>query len=388
MPSELPLAYCANVHPGDTWDEAVECLKRFAPAVRRRRGRMLGVGLWMSARGLNQGMVDRQRREHLADWLTSEQISVYTMNAFPFGNFHADRVKQDVYRPDWTHSERANYTLQAAELLAQLLPPQADGSISTLPLAYGGDHPPDKDLSIYHPLLISVARGLATLRDQTGRNIRLAIEPEPACVLETTEQVIAFFQSLWQSTDGTKDAAAVREHLGICFDVCHQAVEFESIGSSLFLLEKNEVPIVKVHLSSAIELTDPHDDEARAELASFAEPRYLHQTYALTPGGRILKRTDLSAEEALHPGPEWLDARAWRIHFHVPIHRAMMGRLATTRASLDEALLALPRLSRMPHVEIETYTWGVLPGQSADLVDGLVRELESVDPTSSIEEKN
>jgi sugar phosphate isomerase/epimerase len=339
----------------------------------------------MSARGLKEGAEDPARREALADWLAREEIVVYTMNAFPFGNFHAERVKQEVYRPDWTSAERLDYTLQAAELLAELLPAGHAGSISTLPLAYGGDHPGEKDLSIYRHRLIDAAAGLAAIEERTGKTIRLAIEPEPACVLETTEQVIAFFGSLWQRTDGTPAEKAVRKHLGVCFDVCHQAVEFESIGASLLLLEKNEVPIVKVHLSSAIELSDPQDDLAREELARFAEPRYLHQTYALTPGGRVLKRTDLTAEEAMNPGQEWLDARSWRIHFHVPIHQRMMGRLATTRPALDEAMSTLSLLRSRPHLEIETYTWGVLPGESIDLVDGLVRELASVDPIEGCE---
>lgn len=234
-------------------------------------------------------------------------------------------------------------------------------------------------MSIYFPMLIRVARGLAEIEERTGKSIRLAIEPEPACAIETTEQLISFFQSLWRMTDGSPESRVVRKHLGVCFDVCHQAVEYESISQSLLAIERAEIPIVKIHLSSAIELTDPQDEEARRELARYAEPRYLHQTYAITPGGRLLKRTDLDQNEVLDPSPEWLDAKSWRIHFHVPIHRTMMGRLGTTRSSLDEAIATLPRLASDPHLEIETYTWGVLPGESHDLVDGLVRELDSVD---------
>jgi hypothetical protein len=381
--SRLPLAYCANVHPGDSWDEAIACLAKYAPAVRRRRPQGLGVGLWMSARALADGASDPERVDELSAWLRSEEIIVYTMNAFPFGNFHADRVKQEVYRPNWQSDERADYTLRVAELLARLLPDGVEGSISTVPCAYGGDHPAERDMSIYFPMLIRVAKGLAEIEQRTGKSIRLAIEPEPACAIETTDQLISFFQSLWRTTDSSPDAHGVRKHLGVCFDVCHQAVEYESISHSLMAIERAEIPIAKIHFSSAIELTDPHDEEARRELARYAEPRYLHQTYAMSPGGRLLKRTDLDREEVLHPSPEWLDAKSWRIHFHVPIHQRMMGRLGTTRSSLDEAIATLPRLSSRPHLEIETYTWGVLPGESHDLVDGLTRELESVDPSES-----
>ena len=296
----------------------------------RKAGECLAVGLWLSGRAIQDLTQSPESLGELTDWLQSNDIMTYTMNAFPYGNFHHHRVKEEVYRPDWTTQTRAGYTQQVATLLASLLPVGVEGSISTLPLAFTRHHPTDKDTSIYRPHLVSTARFLERIHQTTGRLIRLAIEPEPGCVLETTEQAVAFFKNLWLASDGTPDEQAVRNHLGLCYDVCHQAVEYESIESSLRLLEENEVRIVKLHLSCALELLDPTDEEARSELSRFAEERYLHQTFARHPSGRILKRLDLSAEHASNPSAEWLDCHSWRIHFHVPVNKTSIGRLATT----------------------------------------------------------
>lgn len=383
-PRGLPVSYCANVHPGKTFDEAFANLKRYAAPLREKRGQSLAVGLWLGAYAIGETKSREELKDELKDWLQSNDIVTYTMNAFPFGNFHAESVKEEVYKPDWTDSLRVGYTQLVARVLADLLPDGVEGSISTVPLAFATHHPLDKDTSIYRPNLVSIARFLEHIHQTTGKMIRLAIEPEPGCVLETTEQAIGFFKSLWKATDGTKDEKAVREHLGLCYDVCHQAVEYESIADSMQLLDENEIRIVKLHLSCAIELSDPSDDEARNELSRFAEPRYLHQTFAEHPSGRLLKLLDLSRDHALSPSAEWRDSKSWRIHFHVPVHKHSIGRLKTTRPQLEEAIAFLSKLSHQPHLEVETYTWNVLPTDDAhpvafDLVEGLAAELASID---------
>jgi sugar phosphate isomerase/epimerase len=382
----LPIAYCANVHPGETFDQAQANLAKIASAVRKRLGRPIGVGLWLPAQAVDQLKDDPARFDELKSLLHEEQIVVYTMNAFPFGNFHASRVKENVYLPDWTTLEREEYTVQVAILLAELLPAGVDGSISTMPCAFVRHHPMDKDTSIYRPRLASTARRLARLREETGKTIRLAIEPEPACVLETTDQAIRFFQCLWRSAETSQDETDLREHLGLCYDVCHQAVEYESIGDSLARINQAGVRVVKMQLSSALELDEPTDDLAREELARFAEPRYLHQTFGKHPGGRLLTLLDLTADHARDPNADWLDCRSWRIHFHVPIHRQRVGRLKTTQPELVESLLSLPLLDHSPHLEVETYTWNVRPPEgeeplAVDLVEGLSAELEWVQAT-------
>jgi sugar phosphate isomerase/epimerase len=378
--STLPLAYCANVHPAETWDQACSNIRTFAASVRARMGRPVGLGVWLPARLCAEATDERVER--LRETIAEADVAVYTMNAFPFGDFHAERVKEEAYRPDWTSLERLNYTAAAAELLARLAPEGCEASLSTLPLAFAPHHPIEKDTSIYRPLLVEIARRLQRLRDATGRLVRLAVEPEPGCVLETTQQAVDFFQSLWRATDGGPDELAVREHVGLCYDVCHQAVEYEQVGESIAQLHSAGVRIHKIQLSCALELREPADDAARMELSTFAEKRYLHQTFAKHPGGRILKLLDLTADHARRPSADWLDCESWRVHFHVPVHREAMGRLATTRPSLAEALAAAARLDDAPHLEVETYTWGVLSSRDQadvefDLVEGLVNELSS-----------
>lgn len=381
--SNLPIAYCANVHPGATWDQANANIIRFAGGVARRLARPIGVGGWLPAAACRDLLTHPGQIDAFRAWLQGAKIVVYTMNAFPFGDFHAKRVKDDVYRPDWTTAERADYTCRVADLLSRLMPESAEASISTLPLAFAPHHPRDKDTSIYLPKLLDVARYLRRLADDSGKVIRLAIEPEPGCVLETTQQAIDFFQSLWNSADPTPDGRAVREHVGLCYDVCHQAVEYENIADSIDLLRREGVRINKVQLSCALELCDPRDDVARRELAAFAEERYLHQTFARHPSGRIRKRMDLASDHARNPPADWLDCESWRVHFHVPVHRTTMGRLATTRPQLEEAVRCVRNLDYQPHLEVETYTWGVLPTSGPgeydfDLADGIAKELASV----------
>lgn len=379
--SREPLAYCTNVHAGSTWDEARRHLEHFAADVRRQAGSRIGIGLWLSNSALNEALSQPAHLEHWQSWLAENDIVVATMNAFPFGDFHARRVKENVYRPDWTTIDRLEYTCRAADLLACLLPEGGEGSLSSLPLAFAPHHPVEYDTSIYVPRLIEAAAYLHTLADRTGRTIRLAIEPEPGCVLETTAQAIGFFESLWRRVSSASDGAYVREHLGLCYDVCHQAVEYEDVAASIAGLERAGVRIAKAQLSCALELTNPADEEARRELSMFAEERYLHQTYALHPSGRILKRLDLTTEHAMSPNAEWLDCRSWRIHFHVPVDRESMGRLATTRPQLEAALQALRALPYAPQLEVETYTWDVLPinsGPPPNLAEGIAAELSFV----------
>ncbi|MEI6506595.1 MAG: hypothetical protein WCO90_12065, partial [Planctomycetota bacterium] len=213
-------------------------------------------------------------------------------------------------------------------------------------------------------------------RADTGRIVRLAIEPEPLCVLETTPETLAFFTRLRAAGDAAGCGPAVREHLGLCYDVCHQAVEFEDAAEAITALTAAGIRIVKVHVSCAIELEDPGDAAARAALARYAEPRYLHQTFARTADGRILRDVDLSAALAVAPPTEWLRAAAWRTHFPVPVNLERLGPLRTTRGDVGRALAAVARLGLRPHIELETYTWPVLPGAApTDVIEGLAQEL-------------
>jgi hypothetical protein len=254
------------------------------------------------------------------------------------------------------------------------LPEGTDGIISTLPLGFKGfSQPADFEESCIRQLL-ECAVWLERIRHDTGRMIRLAIEPEPFCRLETTAEAIAFFESLWK-TAGSRERQ-VREFIGLCYDVCHQAVEFENIAESVQSIEQAGVRINKVQISCAIQLDQPYANRVGVEaLKRYAEPRYLHQTFARQRDGTLSRAVDLT--ESLPA--EFADAKCWRVHFHVPVDSEKLGPLGTTRLAVAEALAAISRLDYAPHLEVETYTWDVLPGEQPDLVAGLTRELQATE---------
>jgi sugar phosphate isomerase/epimerase len=353
------LTYSGNVHPGERLDDVLAALDA-AAAVRGELGLdRMAAGPWLSRAAVDQ-LAAAGGAERLADELGRRGLEVFTLNGFPYGNFHAPVVKRAVYHPDWTTEERRAYTLALAEILAHLLPRDvAEGTISTLPLAHRGEVDDAGEAGERaRAQLVRVAADLARLADRTGRRIRVACEPEPGCLLETTADAIAW----WQALPAAARRAGVgedlvRDHLGLCFDTCHQAVAFEDAAASLDALAAAGVPVGKVQLSSALVIRAPGSPEGRAALDRFAEPRFLHQVRAQVPGG-LAAADDLDqVDDAGLPRD-----RPWRVHFHVPIHRAAVGGVETTRGFLAEALAWLRAPGRaLPHLEVETYTWTVLP---------------------------
>lgn len=369
----LPLGYCTNVHAGLTVADVLAGLDRYTVPVMNRVGRPVAAGLWLARPVVDELLADPQGLARLAEALDSRKLVCYTLNAFPYGDFHAARVKENVYLPDWSQPDRLTYTEECATALAAILPEGVEGSISTLPLGFKGfDHPADFDEACIRNL-IACAEWFDRVKRESGRTVRLAIEPEPFCRLETTPEAIAFFEKLWKQS-GAKERL-VREHIGLCYDVCHQAVEFENIAESMAGLDAAGVRINKVQISCAVQLDDPARNAAgREALRHFVEPRYLHQTFARGRSG-VAKVKDLSESLLDSPPAGFADAECWRVHFHVPVDAERIGPLATTRPAVVEALAAMARLSYAPHLEVETYTWNVLPGAKVSLVDGLAREI-------------
>jgi sugar phosphate isomerase/epimerase len=376
--SSLPLSYCTNVHPGRSVAEVEKGLDAYTVPVRERFGSLLAAGLWLAKPVADELAASPEALMRFADGLRRRGLTCHTLNAFPYGDFHSERVKDNVYLPDWSQPQRRAYTERCATLLAGLLPEHADGgSISTVPLGFKGfEHPPEfVDRCVDE--LVDVAVFLDALRERTGKTIRIGIEPEPLCLLETTDETIAFFRRLFAAADRAARGDAVRTHVGVCYDVCHQAVEFEDAVGAIAAVDAAGIRINKVHISCALQLDRPAaNDEGRAALRRFVEPRYLHQTTARTPTGEVLRAIDLDETLIESPPPGFKEAGAWRVHFHVPVDAERIGPLATTRPALREALGAVARLDYAPHLEVETYTWDVMPGRrQVDLVDALAREM-------------
>lgn len=381
--NSLPLSYCTNVHPGLTVDQVLRGLSDFTVSAGQQFGSPLAAGLWLAQPVIRELRSNANATARFAASVADLGLCTYTLNAFPFGDFHSVRVKENVYLPDWTQPSRLEYSWECARVLCELmrttLPGGADGSLSTVPLGFKSLAGAADFEAHCIRQLVELATRLTQLEAETGTTIRLAIEPEPCCVLETTVETIDFFRRLRAEAANAGARDAVERHIGVCYDVCHQSVEFEDVAASIAALDREGIRINKVHITCALQLTNPMSNaEAREALAQFVEPRYLHQTFARLPSGDVRRVLDLTAELARTPPHEFAEADCWRVHFHVPVDAERIGPLETTRADLKRALAAIAHLSYAPHLEVETYTWNVLPGgDKPDLVTGLARELSA-----------
>lgn len=380
------LTYCTNIHKGETWPEVFAALRQNVPAIRAATvgEAPFGIGLRLSAAAAEDLKAPVALAE-LQDFLAAQNAYVFTINGFPFGEFHGVRVKEQVYSPDWADPARLAYSDALADILAALLPEGMDGSISTVPgtfAAWADGRVPEIVAN-----LVAHTAYLIALRQRTGRMIRLALEPEPRCFLETIEEAVDFFtnylygdsavQQLVMLTglDAAAAATALREHLGLCYDVCHAAIEYEDPRGSIALLRENNVPVYKLQLSSALRIASVGANTP-ALLSPFNEPTYLHQVVGRR-GDQLDKWDDL--------GPALADIEGaigseWRVHFHVPLFLAEMQNFGTTQAFLRE-ILALHRETPISdHLEVETYTWDVLPEQyrGVPVSTAIARELNWV----------
>ena len=341
------LTYCTNIHPGESWDEVFENVRTHVLAVKARVAprEAFGVGLRLSALAA-RSLREPGRLGAFKQFLAEHQLYVFTINGFPYGPFHGERVKAAVYRPDWSHDERVDYTLRLAEILSALLPDGVDGTISTSPLSYKAW---DADLETCTANVRRVDEGLR------GTRIALAIEPEADGSLATVDELIAWWP------DGL-------ENVTICFDACHSAVAYEEPEEALAALDEAGIRIGKAQLSAALRLPVI----ARAELERFADPIYLHQVTQRSADGSLQSWPDLPQALDGYGGGE-----EWRVHFHVPIFLERYGKLESTQDHLREVISRVR--DRTSHLEIETYTWDVLPAElKASSVESIAREYEWV----------
>lgn len=375
--SGMRLSYCTNVHPAEDLDGVLAQLDRYAGPVREAAGlTTLGVGLWLPAALAHRLAGSASDRARLRDALAARGLTVHTLNAFPFGGFHADVVKHAVYRPTWAEPERAAYTLACARVLADLLPEGVDGSISTLPLAWREPWGPEQDAAATRAL-VAVSDGLRDLAARTGRTVRLAVEPEPGCVLDTVDDVVDWLAARTPAPgEPVRPGRIDPEHVGVCLDTCHLAVSFADPVAAVRRIRQAGLRVVKVQASAALHVEDPADPASRAAVARFAEQRYLHQVREAGDG--VVHPAD-DLPDALRDLPS---AGPWRVHVHVPLHHRPAAPLSATTDVLRDAVTAVLRGPHgdAAHLDVETYTWAVLPDELAaraadDLVAGIAAEL-------------
>ena len=379
----LHLTYCLNVHPGESWAENFAAIRNHALRVRDSVAPdgPFGLGMRLGATATEE-LSDPAALAEFQRFLTDEDLYVFTVNGFPYGRFHDTAVKDSVYAPDWRTIERRDYTIVMADLLAALLPEGVSGSISTVPGSYKPWITCDDDVADMVAMLCDVAAHLAALMTDRGCEIVLALEPEPDCYVETTDEVIEFFNGplrevgiAYLAAEHGMDAAAAEQaisrHLGVCFDTSHLAVEFEDLPGSLAALTNAGVRIGKVHLSAALEVTVSR--KARAQLAGFCDPVYLHQVKARLPDGSTTSLPDLPA--ALAAGAMEDNAVA-RVHFHVPLFFEGLGELTSTARLLAGPFASALLAGATEHLEIETYTFNVLPPElrGGELADTITEE--------------
>ena len=342
----------------------------------------MGIGLWLSATAARE-LDDRNRLFAFRDWLADAGLLPFTLNGFPFGDFHQDVVKLDVYRPTWADTERLDYTIRLAEILNVLLPDGIDGTISTLPLGWpvDGQRSNMEDKSFWKACarnLRACASHLESMAHSSGRNLFVCIEPEPGCILDTCEDVVAFFDQHLLNDDSSTNLM-IRHHIGVCHDICHSAVMFEDQSKAIDEFSSSGIRIGKVQVSSAVAVDFDAGSEdqrlaKRQQLASFAEPKYLHQT-SVRIGDVTTFYEDLDLALAAH-GEQ--PAGQWRVHFHVPIFSEALDLLGTTQLDIQRCVAAIKTSGQpIPHFEVETYAWNVLPEHLREdsLANGIAKEM-------------
>lgn len=383
------LSYCTNIHPGESWSDIEDALRRHLPAVKTAVSpdREMGVGLRLSALAARQLTENAEPLQAFKVWLQQQNLYVYTVNGFPYGTFHGQAVKEKVYQPDWAMPERLEYSRQLANILNTLLPAGQHGSISTVPVGFKPDFENSQRLKDAVGNLLRLIAYLAGLEHGGGKRVQFALEPEPGCYLETTGDTVMFFQQRLFSDEAVEQLAAclppelksradislIRRYMGVCLDTCHAAVMFESPLAMHKSLREAGIPVHKVQLTAALHVPRL-TTAARERLRRFADAIYLHQTSVRACNGN---RFYLDLGPALDEAEDDAELRS---HFHVPVFAESLGELGTTQKELCEFLEAFRREPGCPHLEVETYTFDVLPAElkQGSVADNISRELNWV----------
>lgn len=386
------LTYCTNIHPSNGWAQVRQNLERYTLALKNQLAptAAFGIGLRLSGEESRQLLEnDSAALTELQDFLQTQNLYVFTLNGFPYGSFHDQPVKDMVHAPDWRDTERVDYTLRLIKILAALLPDGLDGGISTSPLSYrawvnSGDKATWQTLN--HNLLITV-QAMVEVKNRLGKIIHLDLEPEPDGLLNNNADLLEFYSEHLLEC-GAQELAArlgvgletarehIREHIRVCLDTCHMAVSYEEPATVLARYKAAGIKIGKVQISSALKVNFEQDTTKRRQLAQalapYAESTYLHQVVQRNLDGSLFQYSDLNNALPHLSDPQ---IAQWRIHFHVPIFIKEFPAFQSTQDAIVETLQLLKEQRFTRHLEIETYTWGVLPGDlKKDLLESISRE--------------
>lgn len=388
------LTFCTNIFPGASWSAHFDHLKAEIPVIKQQLapGQQFGIGLRVS----NEASAELTKPDRLKEfqhWLRQNDCFVFTVNGFPFGNFHRTRVKDLVHAPDWATTERREYTLRLAQLLAALLPDGMEGSISTSPLSYKywfANEPEAMQQAIERSTknIVQLVLQLYKLQQDTGKNIHIDIEPEADGLIESSVEFIDWYQAkllpegigALNEEYGLSEAEAttiIKTHVQLCYDVCHFAVGFEEAEGVIRQLAKAGIRIGKWQLSAALKINlDTGKEERLNALKAFDEPVYLHQVVAQKEAGSLLRYRDLPDAFA---DAEAMEALQWRSHFHVPLFIKDYGVLQSTQEEIVKVLQLQKEKRLSPYLEVETYTWEVLPeALKLPLSESVIREMKWV----------
>ncbi|TGL87193.1 xylose isomerase [Leptospira congkakensis] len=386
------LTYCSNIHPGETWSDHFLQLKENLPKIRKTMApnSEMGLGLRL-ANEASIELLNPKTMYEFQTWLKDEGFYVFLINGFPYGNFHQTNVKENVYKPDWATKERLEYTIRLFSILSQLLPAGMEGGVSTPPLSYqyfdSSDSERNKRISFATQNILEILLHLIQIQKETGKTLHLDIEPEPDGILGNVNLWVKWFIELFlplaiskiQNHFGfSKEIAedTIRKHIRICLDVCHSAVSFERNQTIVNILKENLIQVGRIQISSALKVIFNQQRKEQLDLlTSFNEPTYLHQVLSKKNSSELVSFPDLP--EALEKGAE--PNEEWRIHFHVPVFLDSYGLVSSTRNELLELLSLQKKYLFTNALEIETYTWGVLPKElQLPISDSIIREVQWV----------
>jgi len=398
LTSEGHLTYCTNIHSGNDWPDHFTSLKENFPLIKNEvsPNAAMAIGLRLSNEA-SIALSNSQEFTEFKDWLVKEDAYVFTMNGFPYGEFHHAVVKDHVHTPDWTTAERLSYTLRLSDILLKLLPEKMDGGISTSPLSYRYwfNTEEDKKEAIISATqnIIAVAGHMHQQKLETNKILHLDIEPEPDGILETGPEFISwyidyllplgkkYFSEKLNLSDEQSEVI-LKEHIRLCYDVCHFALGYENHPEVVQQLKENGIKIGKFQISAALKAKLPIDIQKRSAIkdtfAEFNEPTYLHQVIAQKNNGNLLRYRDLPPALA---DTNDTDVKEWRAHFHVPIFESNFGLLQSTQSDILDVLKLQDEQQLCQHFEVETYTWGVLSDElKLALPASISRELLWVQP--------